>query len=145
MPFSARAAVREIGRSTMPLMKFDVIEGRDQAAIQKLLDAAHRAMVKSFGAPERDRFQIVYQHPAHEMVIQDVGLGFKRTKDVVIVSVTSKKRTEEQKLALYTNLADELSKHCGLDPQDLMVSLVINDREDWSFGLGEAQFITGKL
>jgi hypothetical protein len=29
----------------MPLMKFDVIEGRTDAEIKTLLDAAHRAMV----------------------------------------------------------------------------------------------------
>jgi len=63
----------------MPLLKFDLMEGRDQQAIQKLLDASHRAVVKALGVPERDRYQIVYQHPAHEFVVQDTGLGFERS------------------------------------------------------------------
>jgi hypothetical protein len=50
----------------MPIVKFDLFEGRDERAIKTLLDAAHRAVVKALGVPERDRYQIVYQHPAHE-------------------------------------------------------------------------------
>jgi phenylpyruvate tautomerase PptA (4-oxalocrotonate tautomerase family) len=79
------------------------------------------------------------------MIIQDTGLGIERTKDVVIISITSLRRTEEKKRALYKALTDELSEHCGLDPQDIMISLVENTSADWSFGLGEAQFLTGKL
>ncbi len=35
----------------MPLLRFDVIEGRDDAALKKLLDTAHYAMVKAFDVP----------------------------------------------------------------------------------------------
>jgi hypothetical protein len=63
------------GEYFMPLLKFDLVEGRDQQAIKKLLDAAHRAVVKALGVPARDRYQIVHQHPAHELIIQDTGLG----------------------------------------------------------------------
>lgn len=128
----------------MPMVKFDVIEGRDEKAIKTLLDAAHRAVVKALGVPERDRYQIVYQHPAHEMIIQDTGFGFQRTADVVVITIISNWRSEEKKTALYKALADELSEHCGLDPQDIMISLVDNTSADWSIGRGEAQLLTGK-
>lgn len=48
----------------MPLLRFDVIKGRDEKSLQLLLDTAHQAMVEAFGVPERDRYQIVHQHPA---------------------------------------------------------------------------------
>ncbi|GAA3333653.1 hypothetical protein GCM10020331_098540 [Ectobacillus funiculus] len=64
----------------MPLIRFDVIEGRDKESLRNLLDASHRAMVKAFGVPERDRYQIVHQHPAHELIIEDTGLGFERSE-----------------------------------------------------------------
>jgi hypothetical protein len=31
------------------------------------------------------------------------------------------------------------------DPADLIVSITENDDEDWSFGHGRAQFLTGEL
>jgi hypothetical protein len=30
-------------------------------------------------------------------------------------------------------------------PQDLIVSVTANERADWSFGLGRAQFLEGEL
>ncbi|MGG3124768.1 tautomerase family protein [Priestia megaterium] len=129
----------------MPLLRFDVVEGRDEKELKTLLDAAHRAMLEAFGVPERDRYQIVHQHPAHEMIIEDTGLGFERSKDLVIISVTSKQRTEEQKQALYRLIVKELGESCGIQPNDIMISIVENGNADWSFGMGEAQFLTGKL
>lgn len=29
--------------------------------------------------------------------------------------------------------------------EDVVVSLIVNSDEDWSFGLGKAQFLTGEL
>jgi len=129
----------------MPLLRFDVIEGRDEKELKALLDATHRAILEAFGVPERDRYQIVHQHPAHEMIIEDTGLGFERSKDLVIISVTSKQRTEEQKQALYKLIVKELGESCGIQPNDIMISIVENSNADWSFGMGEAQFLTGKL
>jgi phenylpyruvate tautomerase PptA (4-oxalocrotonate tautomerase family) len=129
----------------MPLLRFDVIEGRDEKELKTLLDAAHRAMLEAFGVPERDRYQIVHQHPAHEMIIEDTGLGFERSKDLVIISVTSKQRTEDQNQALYRLIVKELGESCGIQPNDIMISIVENGNADWSFGMGEAQFLTGKL
>lgn len=129
----------------MPLIRFDVIEGRDKESLRNLLDASHRAMVKAFGVPERDRYQIVHQHPAHELIIEDTGLGFERSENLVIVSVTSKQRTDEQKQNFYKLLVQELGESCGIEPNDIMVSIVTNGDADWSFGFGEAQFLTGKL
>jgi phenylpyruvate tautomerase PptA (4-oxalocrotonate tautomerase family) len=129
----------------MPLLRFDIIEGRDEKELKTLLDAAHRAMLEAFGVPERDRYQIVHQHPAREMIIEDTGLGFERSKDLVIISITSKQRTEEQKQALYRLIVKELGESCGIQPNDIMISIVENGNADWSFGMGEAQFLTGKL
>lgn len=33
----------------------------------------------------------------------------------------------------------------GLEDGDLIVSVVANERQDWSFGGGRAQFLTGEL
>ncbi|QII49951.1 tautomerase family protein [Bacillus paralicheniformis] len=129
----------------MPLLRFDLIEGRDEQALKKLLDTAHDAMVEAFNVPEKDRYQIVHQHSANELIIQDTGLGLNRSKDLVVISITSKTRTESQKEKLYALLAERLEAECGISPEDVMVSITENGDADWSLGLGEAQFLTGKL
>ena len=129
----------------MPLIHIDLIEGRSPEQVRTLLDSAHQAMLDAFQVPDRDRYQVVSQHPAHEIVVQDTGLGLERSDQVVVVRVTSAKRTPEMKQKFYELLADYLQRDCGLDPQDLLVAVVENDKPDWSFGLGRAQFVTGEL
>ncbi|MFD2215560.1 tautomerase family protein [Metabacillus endolithicus] len=129
----------------MPLLRFDLVEGRDEQQLKKLLDTAHQAMVDAFQVPQRDRYQIVHQHSPSELIIEDTGLGFTRTKNLVIISIVSKKRTTSQKATLYSLLAERLNTECGVSPEDLMISITENGEADWSFGLGEAQFLTGKL
>ncbi|AFH61299.1 tautomerase family protein [Paenibacillus caseinilyticus] len=129
----------------MPLLRFDLIEGRSPESLKKLLDNCHQAMVDAFQVPVRDRYQIVHQHPPQELIIEDTGLGYPRTNDIVIISVVSKTRTPEQKQKLYALLAERLEQECGIAPTDLMVSITENSEADWSFGLGKAQFLAGLL
>lgn len=129
----------------MPLMRFDVVAGRSKAEITTLLDAAHRAMLEAFKVPERDRYQIVHEHPPEHFIVQDTGLDIPRTRNVVVVTVTSRPRTRAMKEAFYAGLCRELQATCGIDPADVMVSIVTNSDEDWSFGHGRAQFLTGEL
>ena len=81
----------------MPLLYFDVIEGRKASEITALLDTAHAAMVEAFGVPERDRYQVVNSHPAGEIVALDTGLGIDRSDQLVIIHMVSRKRTRAQK------------------------------------------------
>ncbi len=129
----------------MPLLRFDLIEGRTSDELKALLDAAHRAVLAAFKVPERDRYQIVTEHKRGHMIVEDTGLGIPRSDKVVFLQVTSRPRRREAKEAFYKLLAEELEKSCGIASSDLVVSIVENTDEDWSFGLGRAQFLTGEL
>jgi phenylpyruvate tautomerase PptA (4-oxalocrotonate tautomerase family) len=129
----------------MPLLRIDVIEGRSEAELRELLDAIHSVTLAAFKVPERDRYQIVHQHPAAEMKIEDTGLGIPRTERVVMVQVTSRPRSRLEKQNFYELLCQELLQHCGVKASDVFVSITQNADEDWSFGYGRAQFITGEL
>ena len=129
----------------MPLLYIDLIEGRKPSEVQGLVDAVHEAVVDAFEVPPRDRYQVVRTHPAHEIVAWDTGLGITRSAQQVIVHVVSRRRTREMKEKFYELLASNLADRCGLDPADLIVSITENGDEDWSFGHGRAQFLTGEL
>ncbi|MEE4412005.1 MULTISPECIES: tautomerase family protein [unclassified Serratia (in: enterobacteria)] len=129
----------------MPLLIFEVIEGRSEAELKTLLDAAHRAVLSAFEVPQRDRYQIVHENRAHHMVIEDTGLNLMRTRDLVVVRVITSPRAEEQKQRFYADLSRELKESCGIESSDLMVSITTNSKGDWSFGNGVAQYLTGEL
>lgn len=129
----------------MPLFRIDLIEGRTDEQIQLLLDACHEATVEAFAVPARDRYQIVSEHAPGRMRIEDTGLNIPRTNDVVLIQVFSSPRTRDQKEAFYHLLVDKLGRQCGIAPSDVMISITSNTKEDWSFGHGRAQFLTGEL
>jgi phenylpyruvate tautomerase PptA (4-oxalocrotonate tautomerase family) len=129
----------------MPLIRIDVIEGRSGAEIKALLDAVHRAVLGAFNVPERDRYQIVTEHRASHMIVEDTGLGIRRTQKAVVIEVISRPRGREAKENFYKLVAEELEESCGIASSDIVVAIVENADEDWSFGLGRAQFLTGEL
>ena len=129
----------------MPFLRFDLIEGRSDAEIQRLLDVTHEVLVETLHVPARDRYQVVHQHPRSRVVALDTGLGINRTDKLVILQLTSRPREKASKLEFYRVLADRLLSSCGIAPSDLVINFVINADEDWSFGMGRAQFVTGEL
>ena len=129
----------------MPLVRIDVQQGRTHAELQKLADVAHGVMLDVFAAPPGDRYQIITEHPVGHIIAEDGGLGFQRTSGVVVIQILQQGRTVEQKKAAYEQLAKRLETECGVKPTDLIVSVAANGPEDWSFGLGRAQFIEGDL
>jgi hypothetical protein len=138
--------VLEKGGVDLPLLKFDLLEGRSEEEIRAILDVAHSVVLSAFEVPTGDRYQIVTQHKPFEMVMEDTGLGFKRDpQQMIALTIISRERTTAQKEKFYQLLAQQLDQLCGIAPENLLVSFVINDDADWSFGFGEAQFLIGKL
>jgi phenylpyruvate tautomerase PptA (4-oxalocrotonate tautomerase family) len=129
----------------MPLVKIHLVEGRDRAAVHALADTVHEAIVETFAAPQRDRYQIVHEHARDRLILLDTGLGIERSDGVVLIEITQQGRDEAQKQALYRRLAELLSERDQAEPEDLIVAVSENTRADWSFGLAQAQFLSGAL
>ena len=79
------------------------------------------------------------------MRIEDTGLALARGDKVVLLQMTTRPRTSEEKQAICRLLATYLAANCCVDPRALVVSLVESRDADWSSGLGEAQFLSGRL
>jgi hypothetical protein len=129
----------------MPLLQLDVIQGRSESEMRTLLDAAHRAVLAAFKVPVRDRYQIVHENKAYQMVFEDTGLGLTRTDNLVMVRVFTSPRSDEQKQFFMAELCRELKESCGILGSDVMISFITNGKGDWSFGNGVAQYMTGDL
>jgi phenylpyruvate tautomerase PptA (4-oxalocrotonate tautomerase family) len=129
----------------MPLVRIDVQAGRTPAELRHLADVVQEVMLDVFAAPPRDRYQILTEHPVGHIIAEDTGLGYERTDGVTVVQIFQQGRTADQKRAAYAQLARRLDAECGVRPQDLIVSVTANERADWSFGLGRAQFLEGDL
>ena len=129
----------------MPLVRIDVQTGRTPAQLRHLADVVQEVMLDVFAAPPRDRYQIITEHPVGQIIAEDTGLWLERTEGVTVVQIFQQGRTAEQKQAAYAQLARRLELECSVRPEDLIVSVTANERADWSFGLGRAQFLDGDL
>jgi hypothetical protein len=132
-------------RPAMPLLRFDLIEGRSESEIRKILDTTHEVLLETLKVPKRDRYQIVHEHKRSRMIVEDTGLGFVRSDQMLLLQVTSRPRSREMKENFYRLLVERLATRCGIPADDVVVNFVTNADEDWSFGAGRAQFLTGEL
>jgi phenylpyruvate tautomerase PptA (4-oxalocrotonate tautomerase family) len=129
----------------MPLVRIDLTAGRDASEVRAIADAIHEAIVAVYGIPPRDRFQIVTEHPAGQIIAEDAGLGFARSGGVVMIQIfTQRGRSDEAKQELYVRVAQVLAA-VGVPGEDVFIGYVENGPQDWSFGFGRAQYATGEL
>ncbi|KAL2075886.1 hypothetical protein VTL71DRAFT_829 [Oculimacula yallundae] len=130
----------------MPLVKIDMVKGvREPDEIRKLADVVQEVMLQNFNAPARDRYQIITQHEPYEIICEDTNLGFVRTDKLVFIQIFQQGRDAKLKQAIYAELQKRLEDDCGVPGTDLIISCSANTQEDWSFGMGRAQFLTGDL
>lgn len=124
----------------MPLVRITLAQGRDAAARRAVADGVHRALVATANVPEDDRFQVIDEVPAENLLFSPGYLGIDRRAPVVFVQVfLNQGRSVAVKQALYARIADELAA-AGLRKEDVLVNLVEVPRENWSFGNGAMSY-----
>ena len=125
----------------MPLVRISLRRGKPAPYRQAIRDHVYAAMRESFDVPPDDRFILVNEHDAGDFDYDPHYAGIDRSDDLVIIQLTvSNTRTVAQKKALYRRIVDRLAEQPGLRPQDVFINLVEVNKENWSFGNGEAQY-----
>lgn len=125
----------------MPLVRIDLLEGKDSAYRTTIGDVVYDAMRITLDVPENDRFQIIAERAAADFIVDRTYLGISRTDDCVVIQVTlNEGRDVTKKKAFYKAVADGLHERLELRREDVFISLVEVKKENWSFGNGEAQY-----
>src|SRR5215213_1155295 len=126
----------------MPLARIDLPVGKSPEYRRTVADVVYEAVVAILKAPDGDRFQIINEHGPDTLLIDPSYLGIVRSAEALIIQVTiSEGRTVEVKQAFFKTIADALHDRLGLRREDVMINLVEVKKENWSFGLGVAQYV----
>lgn len=125
----------------MPLIQISLIEGKSPEYIRAIANGVHKALQTAWEIPENDRFQMITEYKKSHFIIDKTIWDGNRSDDVVVIYVTSILRTKEMKINLYNELVNVLTSNPGIRKEDIFVTLVQNDRDDWSFGKGIAQLL----
>jgi 4-oxalocrotonate tautomerase len=126
----------------MPLVLIDLLAGRADAQLDAIADGVHSAMIETLDVPEHDRFQVITEHNSRTLRFDPHYLGGNRRQGFVLIRVhLASGRTTEAKAAFYALVAELLGENAYVRIEDVMIVLVENDREDWSFGRGIADYM----
>jgi 4-oxalocrotonate tautomerase len=122
----------------MPLLR---ITGRhDVRTLRALGDAVHDALIAAIAIPPDDRFQILTAATEETLVADADYLGHHRESPVIVEITLSAGRSNDKKRALYAEIARG-AERAGVRADDVMVVLHENQRVDWSFGGGIADYV----
>lgn len=126
----------------MPFVHAFLPAGVADTQLPHIGQAIHDALVATFDVPVDDRFQVLSRHDAPALVCSPQYLGIAHAPEVAFVQIVCKRgRTLAQKRALYQALAHGVAQSAGLRPDDVLIHLIENAPEDWSFGGGLAQLV----
>jgi 4-oxalocrotonate tautomerase len=127
----------------MPLVRIDLLERKTPEYRARVGQIVYQALLDCFGVPKDDRFQVITEHPKAELLFDRTYLGINRSDDCIFVQVTmSAGRTVEMKQRFYKTVADGLHETLKLRREDIFINLVEVPKENWSFGNGEAQYVS---
>ena len=125
----------------MPLVRIELMQGKSTEFIKELSNIIHQSMVETINCPPLDRFQIISEHKASELIYDPEYLAINRTDNIIIVQITlNEGRSLELKKALYLKIAQELQDKLGIRPEDVFINLIEVKKENWSFGKGIASY-----
>ncbi|MDR5746183.1 tautomerase family protein [Caballeronia sp. LZ029] len=126
----------------MPLVRISLVKGKPRDHIRAISNSVHEALVEAFKVPADDRFQLIQEHERDDFIYDPGYLGVERSDDLVFIHITASDwRDTSTKKAFYRTLAAKLATSPGLRPEDVLIVLAPNRREDWSFGRGLAQYV----
>ena len=125
----------------MPLVRIDLAEGKAPAYGIQVGQIVYQALLDVMKAPKGDLFEIITEHPQAGLQFDRDFLGVHRSDDCIFVQITlNSGRTVEMKQRFYKAVADGLHETLKLRREDVFISLVEVQKENWSFGNGEAQY-----
>jgi 4-oxalocrotonate tautomerase len=125
----------------MPLVRIDLAEGKSPEYGIQVGQIVYQALSDVMKAPQGDLFQIITEHPQSGLQFDRDFLGVHRSDDCIFVQITlNGGRTIEMKRRFYKAVADGLHESLKLRREDVFISLIEVQKENWSFGNGEAQY-----
>jgi phenylpyruvate tautomerase PptA (4-oxalocrotonate tautomerase family) len=125
----------------MPLVRIDIGAGYQAGLGREVGEVIYRAMHEEINVPADDKFQIITTHAVSELVFPKSYLGIEYSQGIVFIQITlNEGRTTELKKRFYKRIANDCSKELGIREQDILISLIEVNKENWSFGNGEMQY-----
>ncbi|EPF0315873.1 tautomerase family protein [Enterobacter chuandaensis] len=122
----------------MPFVRIMTGDRYSEMQQKQISDILHQALTETFAVPAQDRFHFFECFAARDRYIDRYYLSTGRTERAILFNIIAgKPRSNEQKAALYRQLAAQLNEKMGIEGGDVMVVIQFTAAEDWSFSGGK--------
>ncbi|OQD49271.1 hypothetical protein BWZ29_12695 [Enterobacter cancerogenus] len=122
----------------MPFVRIMTGDRYSERQQKQISDILHQALTETFAVPAQDRFHFFECFAARDRYIDRYYLSTGRTERAILFNIIAgKPRSNEQKAALYRQLAAQLNEKMGIEGGDVMVVIQFTAAEDWSFSGGK--------
>jgi phenylpyruvate tautomerase PptA (4-oxalocrotonate tautomerase family) len=126
----------------MPFVQISLAQNTTSEVKKNISLSIHESLVEIFKIPQDDLFQVIREVPAGDLVYPESYMGIPHTGNIVYVQIIARAgRTPEMKKELYKTIATKIAGRTPVSINDVVIILVENTVENWSFGQGIAQYI----
>ncbi len=125
----------------MLLVEIDLLRGRSEEELDAISDAVHEAMVAVLDVPQRDRFQIITERSPGYLRFDPNYLDIDRDEGFLLIRITLASAGRPMPSRRSTGASPGCSSSARNPPENVTVAMVENEREDWSFGHGQASYL----
>ena len=117
----------------MPLVRIEILSGKNIEFKTKLLDIVHQALVNNFKIPDHDRRQRIIEFETENFERGD------RSENYTIIEITPfKGRSIDAKKNLYKEISIKCKLELGIEDNDLTIVLNEQPLENWGIRGGNA-------
>ena len=111
----------------MPLVRVDMIKGKDKEYKKTLLECIHEGLIESIGIEDWDRFQRIVEFDK-----PDFEAPAEKSDNFMIVELTIfPGRTKEQKKAAIEIITTKLVAALSIAPEDVFIIITEPPLENW--------------
>ena len=119
----------------MPLVNISLLKKKPAKYIKAVAHGVNSAVIETMGFPVDDLYQIVHEIDPQCLQFQ------KRVKDRAMIQLIMRAgRSDKSKQDFYAKVVENLAHNPGIDPENVLITIVENHDIDWSFRDGVAQF-----
>ena len=111
----------------MPLVKVNMLKGKDSNYKKTLLDCIHNGMVEALGIEDWDRFQRIIEYEKNEYEMP----SFKSDDFIIIELTLFPGRTKEQKNKAIETITAKISEKLSVAPGDIFIVIDEPPLDNW--------------
>jgi phenylpyruvate tautomerase PptA (4-oxalocrotonate tautomerase family) len=124
----------------MPFVQINLSQNLTDKVRKDISLSIHESLVNIFKIPQDDYFQVIHEIRPTDLLYPESYMGIPHTNNLVYIQIIAKAgRTADMKKELYRSIAEKIAQRTPININDVIIVLVENLAENWSFGQGLAQ------